>query len=51
MVNYILADQRIRVRLEEESRDFMSGYPDAIPSWADLEKLPYLQATIKEGLR
>ena len=51
MVYYVLADLRIRTRLQEELRDVMSAYPDVMPSWADLEKLPYLQAIIKEGLR
>lgn len=51
LVYYVLADQRIRVRLQEELRDVMSVYPHVIPSWAELEKLPYLQAIIREGLR
>ena len=51
MVYYVLADPRIRTRLQEELSDVMSAYPDTMPSWAELEKLPYLQAVIKEGLR
>lgn len=48
---YLLAKDHIRDRLREELRDTMAGYPYEKPSWADLEKLPYLQAIIKEGLR
>jgi cytochrome P450 len=51
MVYYIIADERIRARLGEELRESMSGYPEKIPTWSELEKLPYLQAIIKEGLR
>jgi len=48
---YILANPHIRSRLKEELRDIMSGWPERVPSWADLEKLPYLQSLIKEALR
>ena len=48
---YILANNQIRSTLREELRDTMASYPEKKPSWADLEKLPYLQGIIKEGLR
>ncbi|KAI9891308.1 MAG: hypothetical protein M1814_002821 [Vezdaea aestivalis] len=48
---YIMARPQIRQRLGEEVKDLMAQYPAKHPSWADLEKLPYLQAIIKEGLR
>lgn len=48
---YLLAKDHMRHRLQEELKDIMAGYPFKKPSWADLEKLPYLQAIIKEGLR
>lgn len=48
---YIMADAAIRKRLGEELRGVMDGYPAKKPTWAQLEKLPYLQALIKEGLR
>jgi cytochrome P450 len=48
---YIIANPTIRKRLTEEVRDVMEGYPEKKPTWAQLEKLPYLQALIKEGLR
>jgi cytochrome P450 len=51
MVYYVIAKKHIRARLQNELRDIMAGYPDEIPSWAELEKLPYLQAIIKEGYR
>ena len=48
---YILANPLIRSRLGEELKDIMANYPREVPSWAQLEKLPYLQAILKEGLR
>lgn len=48
---YILANPHIHSRLEEELRDTMASYPEHMPSWAELEKVQYLQALIKEGLR
>lgn len=48
---YIVTNDHIRERLVEELRDVMAGYPEKPPAWAQLEKLPYLQAVIKEGLR
>lgn len=48
---YIMANPAIRERLTEELKSVMEGYPEKKPTWAQLEKLPYLQALIKEGLR
>ena len=48
---YILANPEIRKRLGEELKDVMEGYPAKKPTWSQLEKLPYFQAFIKEGLR
>ncbi|MCJ1348128.1 hypothetical protein MMC31_006359, partial [Peltigera leucophlebia] len=48
---YVITNENIKTQLQDELRDVMSGYPGKVPSWADLEKLPYLQALIKEGLR
>lgn len=48
---YILSNPAIRKRLEAELRDVMDGYPEKKPTWSQLEKLPYMQALIKEGLR
>ena len=51
MVYYVIAKEHIRSRLQNELRDVMAGYPDRIPTLAELEKLSYLQAIIKEGYR
>ncbi|KAF2203658.1 cytochrome P450 [Delitschia confertaspora ATCC 74209] len=48
---YILADPKIKTRLQEELRETMAEWPEHVPTWADLEKLPFLQAIIKESLR
>jgi cytochrome P450 len=48
---YIMANPAFRKRLAEELRDVMEGYPERKPTWAQLEKVEYLQALIKEGLR
>lgn len=48
---YILSREDVRLRLREELKDIMADWPETTPSWQKLEKLPYLQACIKEGLR
>ena len=48
---YILANPSIHSRLQDELKDTMAAYPQHVPSLAELERLPYLQAIIKEGLR
>ncbi|TVY27315.1 Cytochrome P450 monooxygenase [Lachnellula hyalina] len=48
---YILANKDIQAKLQNELRDIMSNYPEQIPSFVQLEKLPYLTSLIKEGLR
>lgn len=48
---YILSRPEIRARLQRELQGAMAAYPADIPSLAALERLPYLQALIKEGLR
>ncbi|KAL2830450.1 cytochrome P450 [Aspergillus cavernicola] len=48
---YIMSNPAIRNRLAEELGPVMQDYPHKKPTWADLEKLPYFQAVIKEGLR
>lgn len=48
---YIMARAEIKIRLQEELREVMSEYPARVPSWAELERVSYLQALIKESLR
>ena len=48
---FILTNPSIRSRLEKELEKPMSRYPRVVPTWAELEKVPILQALIKEGLR
>ena len=48
---YILAKTEIRAKLQRELQDVMAAWPQRVPTMAELEKLPYLQALIKEGLR
>ncbi|KAI0548664.1 cytochrome P450 [Xylaria curta] len=48
---YILSRPHIRSRLEQELQDVMATWPQRSPTWADLERLPFLQAIIKESLR
>lgn len=48
---HVLRNPHIRERLGNELKDIMAEYPHSWPRWSDLEKLPYLQAIIKEGLR
>ena len=48
---YILSQPEMREKLEAELREPMAGWPDRVPTWAELEKLPLLQAIIKESLR
>ncbi|KAK0614968.1 cytochrome P450 [Bombardia bombarda] len=47
---YILSRPETRSRLEAELRQTMSGWPTQVPTWAELDKLPFLQAIIKESL-
>ncbi|RYP24795.1 hypothetical protein DL765_000341 [Monosporascus sp. GIB2] len=51
IVYYVLANPAIEKRLRQDLKDVMACYPAQNPQWADLEKIPYLQACIKEGLR
>ncbi|KAL8710178.1 MAG: hypothetical protein Q9220_005261 [cf. Caloplaca sp. 1 TL-2023] len=51
IVYYALANPEIGKRLTEDVREATAGYPEKMPRWADLEKIPYLMGCIKEGLR
>ncbi|KAL4998395.1 putative cytochrome P450 [Aspergillus recurvatus] len=47
---YILSDGHMRERLAEELRSVMARYPTNMPTWQELERLPYLYALVREGL-
>ena len=51
IIYFVLANPSIRSELERELEEPMSRYPEVVPTWAELEKVPILQALIKEGLR
>lgn len=51
LVYYIASNPAIKKRLQEELKPVMRDYPQTKPTWAQLEKVPYLQALIKETLR
>ncbi|KAF2735645.1 cytochrome P450 [Polyplosphaeria fusca] len=48
---YILSRPELRLALAEELKDTMADWPSRVPTWAELERLPLLQAVIKESLR
>ena len=48
---FALADRRIETRMRQELKDIMMDFPNAVPRSMQLEKLPFLTACIKEGLR
>ncbi|KAK8137602.1 hypothetical protein PG984_003095 [Apiospora sp. TS-2023a] len=48
---YVLRDPAMAKRLADELAPIMADYPAKSPRWVELEKLVYLQALIKEGLR
>lgn len=47
----VMLNDRVRLRLREELREPMAGFPEKLPSVTELERLPYLHACIVEGLR
>jgi cytochrome P450 len=48
---HILLRPDLKQRLQEELKGVMSEWPRRVPEWAELEKLPLLQGTVKESLR
>ncbi|TVY42774.1 Cytochrome P450 monooxygenase [Lachnellula subtilissima] len=48
---HLLANHSARTKLQEEIGNTMSEYPHRIPHRVELEKIPYLTAVVKEGLR
>ena len=51
LIYHIMANPAVKKRLEEELGPVMEGYPAKKPTWAEIEKVEYLQAVLKEGLR
>jgi cytochrome P450 len=51
IIFYLLTNKHMRERLEDELDGVMNDWPEKPPAWIQLEKLPYLQAVVKEGLR
>lgn len=51
MCYFVLVNPHMKKRLQDELRAPMANYPENLPTWSELERLPYLQAMIKEGLR
>ena len=51
MCYYIVRDPVMKKRLADELAPTMTDHPAKKPRWSELEKLVYLQALIKEGLR
>ncbi|KAK3389367.1 putative cytochrome P450 [Podospora didyma] len=48
---YAFAHPHIAKRLRRDLAPVTKGYPDVMPKWSEVEKVPYLAACIKEGLR
>ncbi|KZL77279.1 cytochrome p450 [Colletotrichum incanum] len=48
---HILLNDHIHKHLQEELKAPMKDFPERIPTLAELERLPFLQACIKEALR
>ncbi|KAK3339734.1 putative cytochrome P450 [Lasiosphaeria hispida] len=48
---YACAYPEVGEKLREAVTEIMANYPDSVPRWSDLEKIPYLAACVKEGLR
>ncbi|GJC85385.1 cytochrome P450 monooxygenase sdnH [Colletotrichum liriopes] len=51
VVFYVLQNPQIEKRLRAELQPVFKGYPNKMPTWAELERLPYLRGCIKEALR
>ncbi|KAH0437675.1 cytochrome P450 [Colletotrichum camelliae] len=48
---FVLENPNIEKRLRQDLQQVTACYPETVPRWADLEKVPFLTACIKEGLR
>lgn len=50
LVFYILTDKRVFSKLNKELENAVES-PSQLPRWSNLERLPYLNAVVQEGLR
>ncbi|KAH8887959.1 putative cytochrome P450 [Thozetella sp. PMI_491] len=48
---FVLADKNIEETLRASLAEIMTGYPAKSPTWAELERIPYLFGCVREGLR
>jgi hypothetical protein len=48
---YILTRPELRESLGAELAKTMEHWPATVPTWTELERLPLLQAILKESLR
>ncbi|CAJ2500681.1 Uu.00g035340.m01.CDS01 [Anthostomella pinea] len=48
---HILSNPRVENKLRQELAGLTVNFPTEVPQLTDLERLPYLQACLKEGLR
>lgn len=48
---YAVANPHIEARLRRDLAEVTKGYPEEMPRWSEVEKIPYVAACIKEGLR
>ncbi|KAK0639802.1 cytochrome P450 family protein [Cercophora newfieldiana] len=51
IVYYAVAQPEVGEKLTESVREIMKDYPEVMPRWSDLEKIPYLAVVVREGLR
>lgn len=51
VVYYVLSNPDMEARLKLELEEVFQDYPTKMPTWTELEKLPYLAGCIREALR
>ena len=48
---YVTANESVRERLSNNLKDIIAQYPERLPSFTQLERIPYSASVITEGLR